>query len=84
MKCLANNEEDSNQMNEMRREMCDLGRDVTKFLGDYIAGGVNVNNVNIFEKELKQIGKKLQDRIEREEKSLYTLCRLSIITTARS
>jgi triphosphoribosyl-dephospho-CoA synthetase len=72
-KCLADEPEDAEVAGEMKREMGEIGRKVTAFIRHYAEFGVDETNVNKFTKELDTIGSALQDRIHREEESLYTL-----------
>lgn len=72
-KCLSGNEDSALLINQMRREMSEIGRTVTQFLRHYITSEVDGRNIDEFTEKLQGIGSALQDRISREENSLYTL-----------
>jgi hypothetical protein len=71
--CLQKDEENSRLMNSMKSEMEGIGRVVTRFISHYLEFGIDEGNVKKFLTELQAIGAALQDRIAREENSLYTL-----------
>lgn len=71
--CLKGNDEGSESMAAMRGEMGDIGRGVSRFLRHYEEHGVDERNVAKFMTEFDQIVATLGDRIEREERSLYTM-----------
>lgn len=71
--CLANDAEGRELMNEMRNEMGEIGRLVTRFIKHYLEFGINDLNADKFDAELTAIINALSDRIKREESSLYTL-----------
>lgn len=71
--CLINDSEGRELMNDMRIEMGEIGRLLTRFIKHYLEFGINDLNADIFDSELTSIIHALADRIDREEKSLYTL-----------
>lgn len=71
--CLKDDNEGNELMQEMRKEMGSIGRAVTQFIRHYEEFGVDARNANKFIEELDGITAALTDRIEREERSLYTL-----------
>ena len=71
--CLKQDPEGSELMLDMRKEMGDIGRTVSRFIRHYEEHGVEARNADKFIEELDGITKALADRIEREERSLYTL-----------
>lgn len=71
--CLQDTGEGHELMTDMRREMGDIGRAVTRFIKAYTDIGINAGNVAVFVQQLDDITVALADRIEREERSLYTL-----------
>jgi hypothetical protein len=58
---------------EFRHEMSGIGRDVMGFLGKYREMGNNPALVKTFGTDFEKIGQVLVDRIQREEKALYSL-----------
>lgn len=71
--CLVDDTEGRELMAEMRTEMADIGRLVTRFIKHYLEFGINDSNAEKFDIELGNIISALGDRIKREESSLYTL-----------
>ncbi len=71
--CLINDSEGRELMNDMRIEMGEIGRLLTRFIKHYLEFGINDLNAETFDSELTGIIHALADRIDREEKSLYTL-----------
>ena len=72
-KCLANDSGSNQIVLSMKDEMNQIGRTVMTFLNHYESTGINETNIAGFVIELGQVGAALTDRIEREERSLYTL-----------
>jgi len=60
-------------MQDFRREMNGIARVVVTFLRKYQMSGVNLHNRETFVGEYQQIGAALVERINREEKGLYSL-----------
>ena len=58
---------------EFRREMNHIGRGVVTFVKKWRESGVNADNNAAFLAELRQVGALLVQRVEREERDLYTL-----------
>lgn len=71
--CLKNDTEGAELMDEMRREMSAIGRKVARFIKHYSEFGINAQNAPTFLSQLAQVTAVLGDRIEREERSLYSL-----------
>ncbi len=71
--CLKKDPEGSELMTDMRKEMAEIGRKVTRFIRHYEEHGVDSRNAAKFVEELDGIAEALADRIAREERSLYTL-----------
>lgn len=71
--CLKEDAEGNELMQDMRKEMAGIGRAVTQFIRHYEEFGVDARNAAKFVEELDGIIAALADRIEREERSLYTL-----------
>ena len=71
--CLRDDDEGSELMRDMRKEMGDIGRKVTRFIRHYEEHGIDARNAEKFIAELDVITEALGDRIAREERSLYTL-----------
>jgi regulator of sigma D len=71
--CLKGDPEGAELMRDMRREMGDIGRKVASFIKHHSEFGINDENKAKFLNELKQIVEALDDRLTREERSLYTL-----------
>lgn len=71
--CLVDDTDGRELMAEMRTEMADIGRLVTRFIKHYLEFGINDSNAEKFDIELSNIISALGDRISREETSLYTL-----------
>lgn len=71
--CLTNDAEGRELMSEMRNEMGEIGRLVTRFIKHYLEFGISDLNADKFDVELTAIIGALADRIKREENSLYTL-----------
>lgn len=71
--CLKHDPEGSELMLDMRKEMGEIGRKVTRFIRHYEEHGVDSRNAAKFIEELDGITEALADRIAREERSLYTL-----------
>lgn len=72
-KCLAQDPDSAELAASMKREMGRIGKNVTEFINHYSEFGVNDDNIEKFRHDLVHIGAILQDRIQREEESLYTL-----------
>lgn len=72
-KCLYNDTQNAELVQNMKREMEGIGRQVNQFIRHYADFGVDARNIRKFKADLKAIGTALTDRIEREEKSLYSL-----------
>lgn len=72
-KCLREDSESSELMQDMKSEMGQIGRGVMRFIKHYNEFGVDDGNVDKFRRELTEIGAALKDRTQREESSLYTL-----------
>lgn len=72
--CLKTDVEGGAMMADMRREMGEVGRAITRFLKDYEAG-IGADNADAFLHQFKDVVATLADRIQREEGSLYTLYR---------
>lgn len=70
--CLKNDPEGSEIMADMRQEMGQIGRAVTRFVKAY-ATGIDAGNASTFLPQLDGVIATLSDRIQREETSLYTL-----------
>jgi hypothetical protein len=70
--CLKNDMEGSGKMADMRREMGEIGRAITRFLKTYETG-IGADNAEPFLREFDDVIAMLTDRIQREEGSLYTL-----------
>jgi len=60
-------------MHELRMEMDEISSEVIGFLHTYRSNPVNDQNVEKFKKQFEKIGHILSERIQREEKTLYTL-----------
>lgn len=71
--CLREDPDGSELMQDMRKEMGGIGREVTLFIRHYEEFGVDARNAEKFVEELDRIIAALADRIAREERSLYTL-----------
>lgn len=71
--CLKADPEGAELMRDMRREMGDIGRKVANFIKHHSEFGINEENKAKFLGELKQIVEALDDRLAREERSLYSL-----------
>ncbi|MGO1500463.1 MAG: hemerythrin domain-containing protein [Marinobacter sp.] len=72
-KCLAHDSSSSQLVLAMKNEMSRIGRKVIAFLNHYENTGVDESNIDVFVSQLEEMGAALTDRIEREERSLYTL-----------
>lgn len=70
---LASDEDSSQLVNDMRREMMGIGRVVMDFLRKYTETPIDPSQAAQFKTELDGIGAALVQRIEREESALYTL-----------
>ncbi len=70
---LADDDTNSEIINDFRREMSRIGRTVMDFLRRYTDNPIPGTEVNEFRHELELIGEVLTARIEREESSLYPL-----------
>lgn len=71
--CLKGDPEGSELMHDMRQEMAGLGRKVTHFIKHYQEFGINADNATVFLRDLAHVTEVLSDRIDREERSLYTM-----------
>jgi hypothetical protein len=71
--CLQKDEENARLMHTMKSEMEGIGRVVGRFISHYLEFGINEGNIKKFMTDLQGIGAALEDRIGREESSLYTL-----------
>jgi regulator of sigma D len=71
--CLQKDAENARIMNAMKSEMESIGRVVMQFISHYLQFGIDETNVKKFLTDLQGIGAALEDRIRREETSLYTL-----------
>jgi hypothetical protein len=71
--CLKNDAENARLMHAMKSEMEGIGRVVTQFIWHYLQFGIDDTNIKKFLTDLQGIGAALEDRIQREEASLYTL-----------
>lgn len=71
--CLKGDPEGSELMRDMRSEMGDIGRKVSSFIKHHNEFGINEENKAKFLNELKHIVEALDDRLAREERSLYTM-----------
>lgn len=71
--CLKGDIEGTELMRDMRSEMGEIGRKVSRFIKHYTEFGINEENRSKFLKELAQMTAVLGDRIGREERSLYTM-----------
>ena len=67
--------EDQDMIRGFRSEMNAIARAVVNFVKKYRSEGVSAESAPEFLVELRQIGALLLNRIEREEKDLYTLYR---------
>ncbi|HJP99862.1 MAG TPA: hemerythrin domain-containing protein [Rhodanobacteraceae bacterium] len=72
--CLKTDAEGGAMMADMRREMGEVGRAITRFLKEFEAG-IGADNAGAFLHQFKDVVAILADRIQREEGSLYTLYR---------
>ncbi|HLS05333.1 MAG TPA: hemerythrin domain-containing protein [Wenzhouxiangella sp.] len=72
-KCLLKDEMNAQLSLDMKREMGEIGRKVAKLVRHYTEFGVDKDNVDKFLSDIKKMGGLLQERIDREENSLYTL-----------
>lgn len=72
--CLKTDVEGGAMMTDMRREMGEIGRTITRFLKNYEMG-VDMDNADSFLRQFEDVIAALGDRIQREEGSLYTLYR---------
>ena len=72
-KCLCNDDDSKALMLSMKSQMGSIGSVVMRFLNGYINKGVTRDNKDQFLKELDEIGVALVQRIENEEKTLYTM-----------
>jgi len=70
---LANDKETFTQMHALRTEMDGISAKVMAFLHAHETDKLNVTTVELFRQEFIKIGRVLAGRIEREERSLYTL-----------
>ena len=71
---LLSNSEDAQLMHEFRREMNAIVRGVTDFLTKYAGPDtLSASTRTAFEHDVGQVGALLQQRIDREERSLYPL-----------
>lgn len=70
---LAGNEDSSQIVHDMRREMMGIGRVVMDFLRKYTEAPISPAQLPAFKTELDGIGAALVNRIEREEGALYPL-----------
>lgn len=71
--CLKADPEGSELMRDMRHEMGEIGRKVANFIKHHNEFGINQENKAKFLNELKNIVEALNDRLAREERSLYTM-----------
>jgi len=71
--CLQKDPESARLMHAMKSEMEAIGRTVIRFISHYLEFGINEGNIKKFLSDVKDIGAALEDRITREESSLYTL-----------
>lgn len=72
-KCLENDDDHKELVQDMKKEMSKISRDVRSFMRHHLEFGVDQGNVVKFQEELLKIGEVLVDRVNREEDSLYTL-----------
>lgn len=72
--CLKTDVESGAVMADMRREMGEVGRTITRFLKIYEMG-VDMDNADSFLRQFEDVMATLGERIQREEGSLYTLYR---------
>lgn len=70
---LAHDSETFKKMHALRAEMDGISAKVMAFLHAHENDKLNLTTVDSFKKEFFAVGKILSSRIEREEKSLYTL-----------
>ncbi len=71
--CLKGDPEGAELMRDMRREMGDIGRKVAAFIKHHNEFGINEENKAKFLNELNHIVEALDERLAREERSLYTM-----------
>jgi hypothetical protein len=72
--CLKTDAEGGGMMADMRREMGEIGRAVTRFLKAFETG-IDAENAESFLHQFEDVIATLADRIQREEGSLYALYR---------
>lgn len=72
--CMKIDAEGSGMMADLRREMGEVGRAVTRFLKAYETG-IDAGNAGSFLRQFEDVLAMLAHRIQREEGSLYTLYR---------
>jgi len=70
---LSSDQKTFRYMHELRMEMDEISSEVIGFLHTYRSNPVNDQNVEKFQKQFEKIGHILSERIQREEKTLYTL-----------
>lgn len=70
-KCLAQEPENGETVQRMRRELEHLAMAVTRFVHDYKASGINPDNSGKFLTHLRAIRGILTERARREEETLY-------------
>lgn len=71
--CLREDADGRELMDDMRREMGQIGRTATRFIKAYTDTGISAGNAQAFLQQLNSVASVLQDRVRREEQSLYTL-----------
>lgn len=72
--CMKTDAEGGGMLADMRREMGEIGRAVTRFLKAYEMG-IDADNADSFLHQFEDVVAALADRIGREEGSLYSLYR---------
>ncbi len=71
--CFVNDSINSILVHDFRKEMALVGKIVMGFLKKYQSKGIDDKNVDSFMNEFVEIGRVLQERIQKEEVSLYPL-----------
>ena len=70
---LSYDSENTALMRDFRREMGTIARRVVQFVKTWQQRGVDANTAEAFQQDLKKVGALLQQRIAREEHSLYPM-----------
>ena len=71
--CLREDADGRELMDDMRHEMGQIGRTATRFIKAYTETGISAGNAQALLEQLGGVAAVFQDRVQREEQSLYTL-----------